>query len=74
MDRKNVAAEVAAPRSRGVTAFCTASTSTCMTSPSPTPSTNMYADATGVGGAGASRESSSMPTVITAVPTIGKTL
>ena len=41
MVRKNVAPLVPTPRSRYSTAFCTASTSTCMTMPSPAPSTNM---------------------------------
>lgn len=39
MDRKKVAPDVATPRSSYETAFCTISTSTCMTSPSPSPNT-----------------------------------
>ena len=43
MERKNVTPEVAAPRSRYCTAFCTTMVSTCITMPRPNPSTNMYA-------------------------------
>ena len=39
--RKNVAALVATPRSLYDTAFCTATTSTCMIRPMPTPKMNM---------------------------------
>ncbi len=39
--RKNVALEVATPRSWYDTEFWTATTNTCMISPSPTPKTNM---------------------------------
>ena len=74
MDRKNVTAEVAVPSSDGATAFCTASTSTCVTSPRPDPSRNMDSHAIGSGVSGANRDSSSIATVITAVPTIGKIL
>ena len=41
IERKNVAPEVAAPRSSYGTTFCTAMISTCITSPMPAPSTNM---------------------------------
>lgn len=43
MDRKNVAPEVATPRSSYETAFCTISTRTCMTRPRPRPKTKKYA-------------------------------
>ncbi|CAM5732253.1 hypothetical protein SMICM304S_11283 [Streptomyces microflavus] len=39
MERKNVAPEVATPRSWYETAFCTTRTRTCMTRPSPAPKT-----------------------------------
>lgn len=41
IERNSDAPEVATPRSEWSTAFCTASTRTCITSPSPSPSTNM---------------------------------
>lgn len=41
IERNRVAPEVATPRSLYSTAFCTASTSTCITIPRPRPSTNM---------------------------------
>ena len=41
IDRRKVTVLVAEPRWRRSTAFCTASTVTCMTMPMPTPSTSM---------------------------------
>ncbi len=41
IERRNVAAPVAVPRSLRSTAFCTARTSTCITMPRPSPSTTM---------------------------------
>ena len=41
IDRAKVASDVAAPRSEYWTAFCTASTSTCIVRPSPAPSSAM---------------------------------
>ncbi len=38
--RNMIEPEVATPITRGSTAFCTASTSTCITMPSPNPMTN----------------------------------
>ena len=41
MVRKNVDVAVATPSAEYGTAFCTATTSTCMTSPKPSPVMNM---------------------------------
>jgi hypothetical protein len=74
MERKNVAPEVATPRSAWLTAFCTAMTSTCIEAPMPTPSTNMDSETASVPVLASSRDSRNSPSVMTAVPAIGKIL
>ena len=74
IERNSVAPEVATPRSEYSTAFCTASTSTCITIPSPNPSTNMNTKISPRLLVESIVESRYRPSVITAVPAIGKAL
>ena len=74
MVRKKVTPDVATPRSRYSTVFCTMIVSTCIDSPMPTPSTSIATDVSRVVECSSSRESSHIPTAITTEPTIGKTL
>ncbi len=74
IERKSVAVEVATPRFSYSTAFWTASTSTCITNPRPNPTTSMYRSARSKLVPTPSRESSSRPTTISAVPMIGNSL
>ena len=69
--RKNVADDVATPMSCGGTAFCTASTSGCMTMPRPRPNTGMYRPITHSAVSAPMRVNSTAPTTISAAPTIG---
>src|SRR5450759_5646207 len=74
MSRNSVAPEVATPRSRYSTSFCTAITRTCITIPSPTPSTSISSDAVASVVCGVRRDSRKSPTVMTAVPSTGNIL
>ena len=71
IDRKNCADAVAMPRSRCSTAFCTASSDTCMTMPTPKPSSTMNAEATKWGVSASIRLSRNIPPTAQALPTIG---
>ena len=66
-----VAEEVATPRSRAATAFCTAMTSTWSTPPIPMPKPSMYIEARNNVVSGPIVESSQRPSDMRAVPTIG---
>src|ERR1017187_6896385 len=74
IERKNVEEDVATPSWLRGTAFCTATTSTCMTPPMPTPRTTMYSDETTSEVDGVSRENRKRPRPTTAVPRTGKIL
>ena len=70
-DRKNCAEAVATPRSRCSTAFCTASSDTCMTIPTPRPSSAIEAAIAGRGVPACNWLRSSMPPAAQALPAIG---
>ena len=72
--RKNVAELVATPRSWYETEFCTATTSTCMVSPMPTPKMNMYRASTQLFKDASIIDNKYAPSVIIAVPRMGKIL
>ncbi len=74
ISRKSVAPEVATPRSLYSTAFCTAITSTCITSPNPRPSTSMMSEAVMGPVSVVIRESRKSPREVHAVPISGNTL
>ena len=75
IDRNSVAPDVATPSCSYGTAFCTASTSTCMTIPSPRPSTSHLERRPAWCSCPASIVlSASRPTEVTAVPAIGHAL
>ena len=70
-DRKNCADAVATPRSRWSTAFCTASSDTCMTMPTPRPSSTMNAEITSRGVPACNWLRRNMPPTAQALPAIG---
>ena len=74
MPRSIVTPDVAAPSTAYSTAFCTASTSTCMVMPRPSPSTSRYAAEVAALVSTSSRERSRKPSAESAVPAIGKAL
>ena len=74
MVRKNVTPDVATPRSSKLDVFCTIRMSTCMHMPMPVPRMNKYNDCSRNGVAASIRDSSTNPTIMTAVPTTGKIL
>ena len=74
MVRKNVTPDVATPRSEKLAVLCTMSTRTCMHIPMPVPRMNRYALCCSTGVVASICDSRTKPSVITAVPTTGKTL
>lgn len=73
IDRKNVAAPLAAPRSFCGTLFCAMSIEVCMRKPMPTPSTTMNSEDSSLLVPTSSIVSRPMPAVMTTPPTIGYT-
>ncbi len=73
IERKNVADEVAMPRSRRSTVFCTARISVCIVKPSPAPNTTIATDAYTMLVSEYSRDSNSAPRPISGSPISGNT-
>ncbi|MEG8033776.1 hypothetical protein QP157_00210 [Sphingomonas sp. LR61] len=71
--RKNVAALVATPMSRGDTEFCAARVSVCMSCPSPRPMPNMPSIRNQRGRSAVRNVRTVKPMAVNAVPVIGKT-
>ena len=71
IERKKVAAPLAAPRSFCSTLFCAISIEVCIRKPMPTPSTTMYSEDISLLVSTSSMDSSAMPAVITTPPMIG---
>jgi hypothetical protein len=71
IERKRIEPDVATPSCEPPTAFCTASTSTCIVIPSPRPTTSMSSDARAALVSASSWASRSIPTVTSAVPAMG---